>query len=584
MKYLPRIPVPAVIRRHKWKTIFGTIGALLLVGIVYAAVKPSVPEYVTAEAKKGDVRQTVEAVGEVTSDRSLELQFPMSGVVSQVLVKEGDKVRAGQKLAALRAGNRSADIASASARVLSAQAQLQALQEGSRPEDILIAEAEVQNKRSALESAKSTLETSKTALKSSETKLKALHSEADTSLSGQVSTARSAVTSQLTNASNSLATVVDIFNKIDLQDAMMKSQSTTYNDVLNMVQKADTALRDLSTKATPQDYEAALALFAQAREKVGAAGIAVNAAFDAVVKLPTTAYFTDSNREAYKATLGSERSAVQSALSAIDSATSALRDAAASYDTRIATEEASLNAAKGTRDRAEADIQTYEASLKISEAQLQLKRAPARQTDINAAIASVRSAQADLARASAEFANTVITAPVDGLVTQVNVKTGELAPVGSAVTMLGNSPFRVEMFVSEIDIPKIVFTQSGSIELDAFRGTDFPLHVSQIDSSPTDKDGVPKYRITLDFLEPQENLRIGMTGDAEILTGVKKDVVSVPLRAVLQDDEGRDIVRVLKDNGTIEERQVTLGLEGEGGDVEVTGVEEGELVVVLIKE
>jgi RND family efflux transporter MFP subunit len=578
------IPLPAVVRRNKWKFLFGTLGSLALIGIVYAAVKPSVPEYVTAEAKRGSVRQTVEAVGTVTSERDLELQFPTSGVVSEILVKEGDKVRAGQRLAALRAGNRSADVASAQARLLSAQAQLRALQEGNRPEDIAIAEAEVENKRSALESAKASLTTAETAVKSSKTQLETYRSEATIGLSGQVSTARADVSADLTTAGNALSTVVDVFNNIEVEDAMTRYDPGAKNDVINSVNAADTAIRTLLLAPAPADYEAALVLLAKARDAASAASTAVNSGFDAIVRLPTTSYFTDSSREGYKTTLASARATVQSALSSLDASAKALRDASAGFDTRIAAEEASLSASEGALSKAKADIQTYEASLRISQAQLQLKRAPPRQTDLDSAIASVRQAQAEVARAAAEYANTVINAPVDGTITKVAVKAGELAPAGSAVTMLGNSPFRVEMYVSEIDIPKILLTQTGAIELDAFRGTRFALRTSDIDSAATDKDGVPKYRVKLDFVYPHSELKIGMTGDAEILIGIKEDVLNVPLRAVLENEEGKSYVRVLKEDGEIEEREVTLGLEGEDGGVEVTGVEEGEIVVVLVKE
>jgi HlyD family secretion protein len=234
-------------------------------------------------------------------------------------------------------------------------------------------------------------------------------------------------------------------------------------------------------------------------------------------------------------------------------------------------------------DRATADIATYEASLKIAEAQLQLKKAPARQTDIDARVAAVNQARASLARASADYGNTVLTAPIAGRITKVHVKTGEFTPAGAAVTLLGNSPYRIEMFVSEVDVPKVQVTQSGSIELDAFRGTNFQLRVSEIDPASTDRDGVPKYRIKLDFIYPHDELKIGMTGDAVIVTGIKKDVISVPLRAVLEREDGTQYVRVMDENGVVTEKTVSTGLEGESGSIEVTGIEEGENVIVLEK-
>ena len=93
-----------------------------------------------------------------------------------------------------------------------------------------------------------------------------------------------------------------------------------------------------------------------------------------------------------------------------------------------------------------------------------------------------------------------------------------------------------------------------------------------------------KYRVKLDFTDLQSDLKIGMTGDSEITTGFKPDVVSVPIRSVLEKENGTYYVRVLKTDGTsYEERSVTMGMEGVAGSVEVTGVKEGETVVVLVK-
>jgi multidrug efflux pump subunit AcrA (membrane-fusion protein) len=122
-------------RRHLKKT-FAIIAIVLVAWISYAVSRPKKIEYVTAVAVKGDLHQLVEAVGTVTSEKALDLQFSGMDVVSQVYVKEGDMVKAGQKLAQLRSGSLSASIASASANVQSAKAALQALEEGSRPEDI----------------------------------------------------------------------------------------------------------------------------------------------------------------------------------------------------------------------------------------------------------------------------------------------------------------------------------------------------------------------------------------------------------------------------------------------------------------
>jgi len=408
--------------------------------------------------------------------------------------------------------------------------------------------------------------------------------EATTDLSGYVTSSGSTVTGQLTIAQNGLSTLQDIFSRNDVQDAIIKSNPAEYDQITASMQQQQATIRGLYAKASPQDFQAALSVLDTTRATVTSSWSLLNRAYDLINNLPTTGSFDNSAKESYKSTLAASRSQLQSAIGTLDGSSKSLRDASASFATRINTQQAAVDSALGAMNSANANILTYETSLRIAEAQLQLKKAPTRQTDIDISRAALAQARASLAGASAQFSNTVLTAPIDGLVTKVNVKTGEFTPVGAAVTMVGSSPYRIEMFVSEIDIPKIQLTQSGSIELDAFRATPFKLRVGQIDTTSTDVDGVSKYRVKLDFLfSHDDELKIGMTGDAEIVTGMKAAVISVPLRAVIENEKGEKVVRVMKGE-EIEERVVVTGMEGEGGEVEVvSGIEEGDTVIVLTK-
>jgi multidrug efflux pump subunit AcrA (membrane-fusion protein) len=104
-------------------------------------------------------------------------------------------------------------------------------------------------------------------------------------------------------------------------------------------------------------------------------------------------------------------------------------------------------------------------------------------------------------------------------------------------------------------------------------------------TAPTDQAGVNKYRVRLDFNFPHDNLKVGMTGDAEIDTGIRTNVVSVPLRAVIKSGSGQSIVRIQNTDGTVSEKAVTTGMEGTDGNVEiVSGLQEGETVIVLEKK
>lgn len=578
------------LKRHRWKSIFSLVGFVAIGGITYAALSPTQAEYITEMSQKGNLVQTVEAVGTVISDRDLELQFRSSGIIAQVLVKEGDSVKAGQRLASTRSGDLSASVAAAAARVKEAEASLRAMKEGTRPEEIAVAEAQLLNKRASLDIAKTTLSTAEENMKAAQTKLEALMQEANTNLSGQINQVSSITSRNVTTAEQALASIDSIFtqNREGSSDAYIVStvnKSGIYNNMMNKKLVATNTIASAKLQPTPLTYKDALAYTELYKTAIQQCADALTNAYDLITSLTTdtnTVYLSSSALESYKNTIATNRSSAQSALNEIENWISSLRDASATYDTRIATEQSAFTSSKGTKDKAEADIKNYETSIQIDEAQLALKKAGNRQADIDAADARLRAARAEVARASAAIADTVINAPSNGKITKVNIKAGEIAPVGAAITMLGESPYRIEIFVSEIDIPKIKRDYPSTVELDAFPGVDYKLRVSEIDEAQTLVDGVAKYRVKLDFVFPHDEFKLGMTGDVRIVTGERNDVVYIPSRAVLEDGQ-RKYVRVLEGEMMVE-KDVETGLEGEGGDIEITkGIELGENIIILVK-
>ncbi|HET9771019.1 MAG TPA: efflux transporter periplasmic adaptor subunit, partial [Acidimicrobiia bacterium] len=71
----------------------------------------------------------------------------------------------------------------------------------------------------------------------------------------------------------------------------------------------------------------------------------------------------------------------------------------------------------------------------------------------------------------------------------------------------------------------------------------------------------------------------GMTGNVDVIINQKQNVLRLPVTAI-NPRNGRATVEVLKDDGTLESRQVTTGLKGDD-DVEITsGLAEGDKVVI----
>ena len=211
----------------------------------------------------------------------------------------------------------------------------------------------------------------------------------------------------------------------------------------------------------------------------------------------------------------------------------------------------------------------------FEQAENQLKTAKA---NLNASIrskaateAAVRSAQANLNRASKDVSRTTIVAPMDGVVSLLNVKKGERV-VGTA-QMAGTEMMRIadmrrieiRVDVTENDVTKVNIGDSAIITVDAYINRKFKGIVYQIASSQTGavnatgtasstSSEVTNYKVFItllpesyaDLIDPERPNKFpfkpGMTANADIQTVTKNNVISVPLNAVTTRDkkEGKD--------------------------------------------
>ncbi len=222
-----------------------------------------------------------------------------------------------------------------------------------------------------------------------------------------------------------------------------------------------------------------------------------------------------------------------------------------------------------------------------SEAELALTKAKARQSDIDLAQADIISAEGQVEQATAAYNNTVITAPLGGTITSIDIKPGELASaLNPVITLQDVSNIYLEANINEANIASLGLGMPVDITYDAF-GSDknFKGNITKIDPASTIISGVVNYKVTAS-VEQTEDLRPGMTANMTILVKEKNHILAVPSRAILTDTSGNKTIRIITDKKTkkFKEVKITTGLEGDGGMVEVTsGLNENDEFVILIK-
>jgi HlyD family secretion protein len=192
---------------------------------------------------------------------------------------------------------------------------------------------------------------------------------------------------------------------------------------------------------------------------------------------------------------------------------------------------------------------------------------------------------------SVSSSKTVIYSPISGVITKREVEIGESiianTPIVSLISASGFSAeggpasgWEIETRVAEVDIAKIKIGDPAKATLDAY-GSDviFQAKVVKIDPAETMVEGLPTYRVTLQFVEKDDRLRSGMTADVDILTAEKQDVILIPQRAVISANSDK-LVRVLEKGNQVKEVKVKTGLRGSSGEIEILeGLSEGDKVI-----
>jgi len=262
---------------------------------------------------------------------------------------------------------------------------------------------------------------------------------------------------------------------------------------------------------------------------------------------PGTSGFSQAQIDAHVLAMNTAMSNLNTAISSVTSADTALKNASASY-----------NQANN---------------------QFLLQKAGSSQESINSMRAKVLGAQATLAKDS-------IFSPIDGTITKAEPNLGEFVSAGQNVFGVINSgQYKIEAFVPEADIAKITLNNSADITLDAYgSNVIFKATVTSIDPAETILEGVPTYKVTLQFDQKDERIRSGMTANTDILTHEKNNVLTVPSRGII-DNNGKKSVRVLnKDGKNFTSVDVVTGLKGSEGTTEIiSGVVEGQKIVTYVK-
>lgn len=507
-----------------WKRWLGVVLALVVVlaiGFGLAAKKKQSATFESSVLSATNLSKTVLASGEVVSGVDLELSSKISGIVKRIPVRVGQKVKTGDILVQLDQQDQLAGVAQARAAVASAEASLQKVKDGATSEDVAVAA---------------------TALANAEKSLSDVISQQEVLVNNAYRAMLSTGLSAEPAGSNISGEIVSI--------------SGTYTGTSGGEYKI-TVSQSLAGWQYAVSGPGAMS---------GNLITGINLPLSSSGLFVTFSSLPASPNDSWSVEVPNTKSS--------------------SYLTYLNA----YTAAKETRQSAIVAAENVVASAKAS---LDLKKAAARPSDLAAAEASVLSARASLQAALASLENTIIRAPVAGTVTKVDVKVGEQATALAPVVAIQDvENLYVEANISESNIVNVKADQEVKYTFDAVPGKSYVGHVTAIDPSSTLVNGVVNYKVTASVdLEGVEQdmavlVRPGMTANMTIIVAERSSVIAIPDRAI-EKKEGKSYVKVVTDKtrGQFEEAVVTLGLEADGGYVEIlSGLKAGQEIVTSMQE
>ena len=215
--------------------------------------------------------------------------------------------------------------------------------------------------------------------------------------------------------------------------------------------------------------------------------------------------------------------------------------------------------------------------------------AKARQAACQAAKSSAEVSRARLKVSLAALERTQLKAPFDGTVAEITGELGEFvtpSPIGvptpPAVDIIDTSCLYVLAPIDEVDAPEIKPEMPARISFDAYSKKFFKGKVRRIAPYVLDREKQARtVDIEVNFIHEDTTISMlpGYSADVEIILNSHTNVIRIPSEALL---EGQKVFIYDKDNKTIYEREVSVGLSNWKHTEILEGLEKGEQIVTSI--
>tara|TARA_B100001996_G_scaffold205978_1_gene157874 strand:+ start:224 stop:1360 length:1137 start_codon:yes stop_codon:yes gene_type:complete len=243
------------------------------------------------------------------------------------------------------------------------------------------------------------------------------------------------------------------------------------------------------------------------------------------------------------------------------------------------SDQACIVSAKAERDASRAN-ELYAKGLTSEEAkETAVANAESTMAACNAAVAQVEVTKASLER-------TMLIAPFDGIVAEIEGKLGEYvtpSPVGVAtkptLDLIDNTCLYIKAPIDEIDAPDVRSGMKANITMDAFGEEEFLATVTRVAPYVLDLERQARtVEIEATFDNPQNYLLPGYSADVTVIIDTSEETLGLPTQAIMRGDN----VYVIGDNNKITKRQLETGLSNWEFTEVLNGLELDDRIVLSV--
>ncbi|MGI6704681.1 MAG: efflux RND transporter periplasmic adaptor subunit [Clostridia bacterium] len=213
----------------------------------------------------------------------------------------------------------------------------------------------------------------------------------------------------------------------------------------------------------------------------------------------------------------------------------------------------------------------------ISEQALEQMRAAASDAGLQVLEAQLAQAKASYDMMLKQYKECWVTSPIDGMVAYINVGVGEMVSPGAPVAMVVDmSAVVLEGSIGESLINHVEKQEDIEIRIPSAGEKPFNGTIKEISPAADQRTGLFGLKVLID--NPDGAIKPGMFAEADLVKDSRQDVVYIPSSAVLSKNGDRFVYIV--EGGKAVYREVATGIGGDGTIEIISGVKEGEEVIV----